>query len=79
MLDPRSMSCHFPTVVAPTTAMDEADGAGALFQVIPVSVKAPATVRTVPDDGLASVTKRRSLAERTGPVSPLTSKDRYDA
>jgi hypothetical protein len=41
-------------------------------------VKLPATVRTLPPDGLASVTIRRSLAERTGPLTPVTSNDRYE-
>ena len=57
-----SSSAHVPLAVAPAPPSDVALGAGALAQVIPVSVQSFPTLDTLPPSGLSSVTNRRSLA-----------------
>ena len=69
---PRSTSTQLPTAgVAPIALIAPGGSVGALVQLIPPSVQPLPTEYTEPPSGLASVTKRRSLTERTGPVRPL--------
>src|SRR5918995_254200 len=72
-----STSTHVPRTTAPIVAMTSLLGGGALVYVMPVSVQAPVTSRTLPPAGLASVTHRRSLAETTALPVPVTANRRY--
>ena len=71
-LVPRSNSTVVPAPTLPRVESADPAGAGALFQTIVDSLQELVVVKTLPPEGLDLVTYRRSLAEMTGPVRPLT-------